>query len=150
MLALHYLRQPNFDADLVEQHLRNSFSAGDANYEERYVLGEFLFYRGQPQRASELFDYINTKAPPNFRKVAPRKESAITSLLGRYSGTVDGMKPQFFFVRSNSVQISSSIHYEFFGNCFLLSHSGPRFGSRGAPRSRRASRCRRRQPRSAS
>jgi predicted Zn-dependent protease len=102
MLALHNLRQPNFDAGLVEQHLRNSFSAGDANYEERYVLGEFLFYRGQPQKASELFDYINQKAPPSFRKVAPRKESAITSLLGRYSGTVDGMKPQFFFIRSGS------------------------------------------------
>ncbi|WFU56819.1 SIR2 family protein [Bradyrhizobium pachyrhizi] len=102
MLALHYLRQPNFDADLVEQHLRNSFSAGDANYEERYVLCEFLFYRGQPQRVSELFDYINAKAPPSFRRVAPRKESAITSLLGRYSGTVDGMKPQFFFIRSGS------------------------------------------------
>jgi cold shock CspA family protein len=102
MLALHYLRQPNFDADLVEQHLRNSFSAGDANYEERYVLGEFLFYRGQPQKSSELFDYINMKASPSFRKVAPRKESAITSLLGRYSGTVDAMKPQFFFIRSGS------------------------------------------------
>jgi len=110
MLALHYLRQPNFDADLVEQHLRNSFSAGDQNFEERYVLAEFLFYRGQPQKAAELFDYINAKAPPGFRRVAPRKESAVTALLRRYSGTVEGMRPQFLFIRTGSYPNSVFAH----------------------------------------
>jgi len=59
-----------------------------------------MFYRGRPEKAAELFDVINKKAPPSFRKVAPRKESAITALLGRYSGIIDSMKSKFFFIRS--------------------------------------------------
>jgi cold shock CspA family protein len=110
VLALHYLKQPSFDRDLVEQHLRNSFAPGDQNFEERYVLGEFSFYRGQPQRAAELFDFIDAKAPPSFRRVAPRKESVITALLGRYSGTVQDMKPQFFFIRTGSYPNSVFAH----------------------------------------
>jgi cold shock CspA family protein len=110
MLALQYLRRSNFDADLVEQHLRNSFSGEDQNFEERYVLAEFLFYRGQLQKAAELFNYINAKAPPTFRKVAPRKESAVTSLLGRFSGTVEAMNPWFFFIRTGSYQNSVFVH----------------------------------------
>jgi hypothetical protein len=35
MLALHYLRQEQFDPNIVEQHLRSSFSVGDHNFEER-------------------------------------------------------------------------------------------------------------------
>ena len=110
VLALHYLKQPSFDRDLVEQHLRNSFALGDQNFEERYVLGEFLFYRGQPQRVAELFDFIDAKAPPSFRWVAPRKESVITALLGRYSGTAEDMKPQFFFIRTGSYPNSVFAH----------------------------------------
>ena len=99
-LALHYLRLGNFEPDLVEQHLRNSFSVGDQNFEKRYVLAEFLFFRNRPEKAAELFDMINDKAPPSFRRVAHRKDDVITSLLGRYSGTIGSMKASFFFIRS--------------------------------------------------
>jgi tetratricopeptide (TPR) repeat protein len=100
MLALHYLRQAQFDPSVVEQHLRGSFSVGDHNFEERFVLAEFFFYRGQMKDAADLFDFINEKAPESFRKVAPRRESVVTVLLGRYSGMIESMKAKFFFVRS--------------------------------------------------
>jgi cold shock CspA family protein len=63
-------------------------------------LAEFFFYRGQMKDAADLFDFINEKAPESFRKVASRRESAVTALLGRYSGMIDSMKPKFFFIRS--------------------------------------------------
>lgn len=102
VLGLLYLRSEGFDPDLVEQHLRSSFTVGDHNFEERYVLAQFLFYRGQPEKAAELFSFINDKAPPPFRKVAPRTDSAVTTLLGRYSGIVDTIKSNFFFIRSGA------------------------------------------------
>jgi hypothetical protein len=66
------------------------------------VYAEFLFYRGRPQEAAALFNIIDEKAPPTFRKVAPRKESAVTALLGRYSGIIESMKTKFFFIRSGA------------------------------------------------
>ena len=100
MLAMHYLRQVSFDAEAVEQHLRSSFSVGDHNFEERFVLAEFFYYRGKMQQASEMFDMIDEKAPEPFRKAAPRRRSVIGNMLSRHSGTIEGMKPRFFFIRS--------------------------------------------------
>jgi tetratricopeptide (TPR) repeat protein/cold shock CspA family protein len=100
MLALHYLRQPSFDASLVDQHLRSSFSVGDHNFEERFVLAEFFFYRGHMKDPMELFAYIDEKAPDSFRRVAARRDSVVSAVLGRFSGMIEGMKPKFFFIRS--------------------------------------------------
>ena len=110
MLALHYLRQENFDPNIVEQHLRSSFSVADHNFEERFVLAEFFFYRGQMKDAADLFSFIDEKAPGSFRRVASRRESVITSLLGRYSGMIEAMKPKFFFIRSAAFPNSIFAH----------------------------------------
>ena len=85
-LAVHNLRQQQYDHALVEQHLRSSFSVGDYNYEARYMLAEYLFLIGKVVPAAELFDFIDKNAPENFRRMAPRKELSITSRLPRYSG----------------------------------------------------------------
>jgi tetratricopeptide (TPR) repeat protein len=110
MLALHYLRQPTFDASLVEQHLRSSFSVGDHNFEERFVLAEFFFFRGQMKDATDLFAFIDEKAPESFRKVAARRDSVISAMMGRYSGMIEGMKPKFFFIRSAAYPNSIFAH----------------------------------------
>src|SRR5205823_4960983 len=54
MLAIQYLRQGTFDANVVEQHLRSSFTVGDHNFEERFVLAEYFYYRGKMQQAAEM------------------------------------------------------------------------------------------------
>jgi cold shock CspA family protein len=110
MLAMHYLRQEMFDADVVEQHLRSSFTVGDHNFEERFVLAEFFYYRGKMQQAAEMFDLIDDKAPEPFRKTTPRRNSVIARMLARHSGTIDSMKPRFFFIRSAAYPKSFFAH----------------------------------------
>jgi hypothetical protein len=97
----------------VEQHLRSSFTVGDHNFEERFVLAEFLFYQREMAAASDLFAAIDEKAPDSFRRVAPRRESVITALLGRYSGMIEAMKPKFFFIRSAVYPNSIFAHNSF-------------------------------------
>jgi diguanylate cyclase (GGDEF)-like protein len=110
MLAIHYLRQGTFDADVVEQHLRSSFTVGDHNFEERFVLAEYFYYRGKMRQAAKMFDMIDDKAPEPFRKTAPRRKSVIAAMLARHSGTIDGMKPRFFFIRSAAYPNSIFAH----------------------------------------
>jgi thioredoxin-like negative regulator of GroEL len=45
-IAMHYLQQSNYDQASVEHHLRKSFSTEDHNFEERYMLAQFLFLKG--------------------------------------------------------------------------------------------------------
>ena len=52
------------------------------------------------KEATELFAYIDEKATDSLRKVAARRDSAISAMLGRFSGMIEGMKPKFFFIRS--------------------------------------------------
>lgn len=99
-LAMHYLRQDNYDQDTVENHLKSSFSVGDNNYEARFLLAEYLFAIGKTVQSSELFDAIDTQAPEKFRRLAPRKDSIICARLSRYSGVIDSLKARFLFIRS--------------------------------------------------
>jgi tetratricopeptide (TPR) repeat protein len=101
-IAIHYLQQPDFDRAAVENHLRKSFSSEDHNFEERYVLAQFLFLKGDIDAAATLFDLIDRRAPDNFCRTAPRKETVITSRLPRYSGMVESMKEKSLFIRSGS------------------------------------------------
>ena len=48
------------------------------------------------KEATELFAYIDEKAPDSFRKVAARRDLVISAMLGRFSGMIEGMKPKFF------------------------------------------------------
>jgi len=99
-MAQHYVQQPNYDANLVEDHLRRSFSVEDQNFEERFNLAQFLFLRGNTQGAVDMFDVIGRKAPAGFRKVTPREENIFTSKLPRYSGAVEAVRERFMFIRS--------------------------------------------------
>jgi SIR2-like domain/Tetratricopeptide repeat/'Cold-shock' DNA-binding domain len=110
-LALHMLRQNNCDYDVVEQHLRSSFAIGDNNFDARYVLAEFLFFRGKVGEAAELFAIIDDQAPQEFRRLAPRKDSIISAQLPRFSGMVDSMKARFLFIRSSSYPRSIFSHH---------------------------------------
>ena len=112
-LAAHNLRQQQYDHALVEQHLRSSFSIGDNNYEARYILAEYLFLIGKVVPAAELFDFIDSNAPENFRRMAPRKESLITSRLPRYSGLVESLKARFLFIRSGIYPRSIFAHHSY-------------------------------------
>jgi hypothetical protein len=118
-LAVHNLRQEQYDLALVEQHLRSSFSIGDNNYEARYMLAEYLFLIGKVVQAAELFDSIDNNAPENFRRVAPRTESLITSRLPRYSGVVESLKARFLFIRSGIYPRSIFAHHSYVDNDIL-------------------------------
>jgi thioredoxin-like negative regulator of GroEL len=41
--AMHYLSRHKFENSVVEDHLRQRFSAEDCNFEARYNLAQFLF-----------------------------------------------------------------------------------------------------------
>jgi tetratricopeptide (TPR) repeat protein len=110
-IAMHYLRQSDYDQAAVERHLRRSFSAEDNNFEERYMLAQFLFLKGDVDEAMALFDLIDRRAPENFRRGAPRKETVVTSRLPRYSGMVESMREKFLFIRSGSYPRHIFGHY---------------------------------------
>jgi cold shock CspA family protein len=110
-IAIHYLQQPDFDQAAVENHLRKSFSSEDHNFEERYMLAQFLFLKGDVEGSAALFDLIDRRAPESFRRAAPSKETVITSCLPRYSGMVESMKEKFLFIRSGSYPRHILAHY---------------------------------------
>jgi tetratricopeptide (TPR) repeat protein len=58
-IAMHYLQQPDYDQGSVEHHLRKSFSSEDHNFEERYMLAQFLFLKGDVEGSTALFDLID-------------------------------------------------------------------------------------------
>lgn len=112
-LASHYLKQSDYDNGLIEHHLKNCFSVGDQNFEGRYLLAKFFFLKGDIPGAIALFDFIDSHAPDNFRRVSPRTESEITSKLPRYTGRVDAMKGNFLFIRSGCYPRGILAHYSF-------------------------------------
>jgi hypothetical protein len=100
-MAIHYLRQPTYEMELVADHLRRSFSAEDQNFEERFNLAQFLFLSGNTPAAVEMFDLIANRAPPSFRKMTPREENLFTEKLPRYSGVVENVRERYIFIRSS-------------------------------------------------
>jgi tetratricopeptide (TPR) repeat protein len=112
-IAIHYLQQPDYDQAAIENHLRKSFSSEDHNFEERYILAQFLFLKGDVEGSAALFDLIDRRAPESFRRAAPRKDTVITSRLPRYSGRVESMKEKFLFIRSGSYPRHIFAHYLF-------------------------------------
>jgi cold shock CspA family protein len=101
-IAMHYLQKLDYDQAGVEHHLRKSFSAEDHNFEERYMLAQFLFLKGDIEGSMAMFDIIDRRAPDSFRRAVPHRETVVTSRLPRYSGMVESMKEKFLFIRSGS------------------------------------------------
>lgn len=98
-IAFHYVEQETYDPATVEDHFRRSFSAEDQNFEDRYNLAQFLFLKGDVERAVELFEHINRKAPESFRRVTPSKDNVFTRNLPRYLGSVFAVKERFLFIK---------------------------------------------------
>jgi tetratricopeptide (TPR) repeat protein len=112
-IAIHYSQQPDYDQSVVENHLRNSFSSEDHNFEERYMLAQFLFLKGDMDATATLFDLIDRRAPENFRRTAPRKETVITARLPEYSGMIESIREKFLFIRSGSYPRRIFAHYKY-------------------------------------
>jgi tetratricopeptide (TPR) repeat protein len=98
-IARHHLVEHTGDDDLIESHLRRSYSTGDGNYEGRFDLAQFLFVRGESARAAALFDEIDAKAPPTFRPVANR-ENHFTKRISEQAGYVQSISGHMFFIRA--------------------------------------------------
>lgn len=100
-LARHYLAENSNDNDLIESHLRRAYSTGDANYEARFELAQFLFVRGEAGKAATLFEEIDAKSPATFRPVANR-ENSFTRRIPEQTGYVQSISGHMFFIRSGS------------------------------------------------
>ncbi|MFD2652988.1 SIR2 family NAD-dependent protein deacylase [Brucella rhizosphaerae] len=98
-IARHYLTACTVDDDLIEGHLRRAYSTGDANYEARFDLAQFLFVRGEAAKAADLFEEIDAKAPPTFRPVANR-ENHFTRRIMEQNGYVQSISGHMFFIRA--------------------------------------------------
>jgi hypothetical protein len=55
------------------------------------MLAQFLFLKGDVEGSATLFDQIDRRAPENFRRTAPRKETVITARLSQYSGMIESI-----------------------------------------------------------
>ena len=110
-IAMQHLQEPDYDPSLVENHLRKSFSSEDQNFEERYMLAQYLFLKGDVEGSVTLFDLIDRRAPANFRRVPPRNETIITARLPRYTGTIESIEERFLFIRSGAYPRSIFAHY---------------------------------------
>jgi tetratricopeptide (TPR) repeat protein len=91
-----------WDRQAIIRQLGASFSVNDANFEERYMLAQFLFATGELERAQELFAEIERRAPREFRRIPPKGENPITVSLKTFSGTVEAIQPGYFFLRSGA------------------------------------------------
>lgn len=100
-IARHHVVENIGDDDLIESHLRRAYSTGDANYEARFDLAQFLFVRGEAAKAASLFDEIDEKSPPTFRPVANR-ENHFTRRIAEQAGYVQSISGHMFFIRIGS------------------------------------------------
>ena len=98
-MALLKVESGSDAASDAEYHFKSSFGAGDHNFDARFYLAEFLFWRGRTPECKELFDEIDAKAPDGFRKTAPSSGDVITLRFGEYAGTIESVKDRYFFVR---------------------------------------------------
>lgn len=97
-LAKYHLSEHSGDDNLIVSHLRRAYSTGDANYEARFDLAQFLFVLGEMTKAAELFDEIDSKAPQAFRQIA-NGENLFTKRIPEHSGYVQSISGHMFFVR---------------------------------------------------
>jgi cold shock CspA family protein len=102
-MAMFLLSQKDvpWDKQAITRHLGASFHINDGNFDERYMLAQFLFATGEVERAQELFGEIDRRASADFRRFPPRRDNAITASLETYSGTVEAALPGYFFLRSS-------------------------------------------------
>jgi len=98
-MAKLLLTLDDVDVSRVEFCLRSSFSSEDHNFEARFLLAEFLFWRGEVEQARQLFEHIDQRAPEGFRKIAPKMNDEVTDKLSQYAGTVSTRSERYFFIR---------------------------------------------------
>ena len=92
----------DWDQPAILRHLGSSFSVNDLAFEERYVMGQFLFATGDIDRAKEIFSEIDRRAPREFRRIPPKRDNTITERLGVYHGAVQSVHVGYFFLRSGA------------------------------------------------
>lgn len=90
------------DRNLIGGHLARSYSKGDHNFESRHLHAQFLFLIGSAAEAAEIFSDVDKRTPADWRSSIPRRDSPISALLGRYSGTVRKQELNYLFVRSSA------------------------------------------------
>jgi len=101
-MAMHLLEKDSPDIAGAERHLNDSFSSDDQNFEARYTLAEFLFAKGQVDKAIEIFGDINRRAPKGYRRFPPKRDTVITARLPTYSGSIESVREGFCFIRSGA------------------------------------------------
>ncbi|CCF18727.1 Putative cold-shock DNA-binding domain protein [Pseudorhizobium banfieldiae] len=99
-IARHHLTCHSGDDSTIEGHLRRAYSPGDANYEARFELAQFLFSTGEMSKAADLFGEIDLKAPSAFRSTAATHETIFTKRIPRLSGYVQNVSGHMFFIRA--------------------------------------------------
>ncbi len=99
-MAIHLMNGSPPDLEMAEEHLRQSYSKGDRNFENRFDLAQLLFMRGNIADCQELFEEINRNAPADFRRMTTRSDNVFTKNLPLKSGTITTIRPGFIFVHS--------------------------------------------------
>ncbi|ERP96797.1 hypothetical protein Q669_26510 [Labrenzia sp. C1B10] len=99
-IAKYHLENQSGDDQMIESHLRRSFSPGDSNYEARFELAQFLFSIEKMTKAADLFGEIDSNAPPAFRSSAATRETVFTKRIPQFSGYVQSISGHMFFIRS--------------------------------------------------
>jgi tetratricopeptide (TPR) repeat protein len=98
-IARHHLEAGTGDDDLIEGHLRRAYSIGDSNFEARFDLAQFLYVRGEANKAASLFEEIDSKAPDTFRPKA-NHENYFTRRIPEQFGYVQKVVEHMLFIRT--------------------------------------------------
>jgi len=101
-LAIHYLHDTPPNLTGAEGHFSRCASIDPRDFEAKYMLAQIYFVNGKIAKAVELFADIDSRAPRPFRTRAPREDNTITEALPIYTGTIDGVRDQFAFIRSGA------------------------------------------------
>lgn len=90
------------DPGLTLEHLRRSFTEGDANYDAQFLFGRTLFILSRFEDAARTFSSLNNRAPGRFRTGAALPIPSSVGSPQRFNGQIERIEEGYAFLRFNN------------------------------------------------
>ena len=89
----------NGDSSLILDHLKRSFTVGDAHYEAQFWYARELFLQSHFTRSGKVFAELHERAPGRFRtrSTAPALKTDGTEII--YEGQIERLEEGYAFLR---------------------------------------------------
>jgi tetratricopeptide (TPR) repeat protein len=93
------LRQDDASRDRIIDHLRNSFTPGDNNFEGQFWYARELFLANRASDSDSMFEQLNERAPGRFRTAASAEVARPDGKLISFDGSVSRKEEGYAFVK---------------------------------------------------